>query len=322
MRLACCILSLTMSAAQAVTLTVGSAAKDPYHDIQSAVDALPDLGGEIRITPGIYRQKIIIAKSGVTLRGLGHDARDVVLVFDDSAARSGSTFKSYTMLVSGDDFHATNLTIQNDYWLDASHPPSQAVALNLIGDRAVLDHVRLLGHQDTLYANKGVNGKMARQYFSNCYIEGHVDFIFGNAKAYFHRCQLHGLANAEVMITAQSRNSADEDSAYVFDQCRITAEQGAQNIYLGRPWRAYSAVIFIRSIIDTPLAEAGWREWHPDDGSLAHVTYAEYLSSGVGANEEHRHPLSHQLTSNEVEFWSLTSFFHNDIEWIPKSLRR
>jgi pectin methylesterase-like acyl-CoA thioesterase len=178
-----------------VTLTVGGTSKDQYRDIQSAIDALPAQGGTILIAPGVYRQKVVVSTAGVRLQGSGGDPSDTVLVFGDSAATTGSTFKSYTVLVSGDDFHASNLTIQNDYWLNADHPPSQAVALNLTGDRAVLDRVRLLGHQDTLYANKGAGGRMARQYFSNCYIEGHVDFIFGNAKAFFHRCELHGLAH-------------------------------------------------------------------------------------------------------------------------------
>jgi pectin methylesterase-like acyl-CoA thioesterase len=120
------------------------------------------------------------------------------------------------------------------------------------------------------------------------------------------------------MYTAQSRNAADEDSAYVFNQCRITAEPGAQNIYLGRPWRPYSTVIFMDSTIQASVAEAGWREWHPGDGSLAHVTYAEYFSRGMSANVDHRHPLSHQLSVAEAAPWTLRQFFKNDIGWIPR----
>ena len=29
-----------------------------------------------------------------------------------------------------------------------------------------------------------------RQYYTDCYIEGHVDFIFGDAKAVFENCEI------------------------------------------------------------------------------------------------------------------------------------
>ncbi|MGW1783806.1 pectinesterase family protein [Streptomyces sp. NPDC002143] len=57
----------------------------------------------------------------------------------------------------------------------------QAVALLAQGDRQVYDNVRLLGNQDTLYT-KQVNygGALSRQYFTNSYIAGDVDFVFGH----------------------------------------------------------------------------------------------------------------------------------------------
>ncbi len=306
--------------AGAHVVQVAQDAQAEYQSIQSAIDALPDTGGEIQIAPGTYREKILITKRGVHLRGNGKAATEAVIVFGDSALKAGSTSKSYTVSASGDDFRASNLTIQNDYWLNPEHPPSQAVALMLTGDRAVLKGVRLLGHQDTLYANKGPDGRMARQYFSDCYIEGHVDFIFGNAKAYFERCQLHGLAHPEVMYTAQSRNAADEDSGYVFDHCLLTAEAGAGEITLGRPWRGYSTVVFLDADIRAPVIAAGWREWHPGEThSLPTSFYAEYRSTGVGANSAARTPYSHQLTDSEATRWTPAEFFHHDIAWIGSS---
>jgi hypothetical protein len=54
--------------------------------------------------------------------------------------------------VTGSDFFAGNMTIANDY-SKTSDVPSQAVALSVRADQAVLRHVRLLGAQDTLYAS-------------------------------------------------------------------------------------------------------------------------------------------------------------------------
>ena len=39
-------------------------------------------------------------------------------------------------------------------------------------------------YQDTLYAKSGY------QYYSNCYVEGAVDYIFGDATAWFGECEL------------------------------------------------------------------------------------------------------------------------------------
>lgn len=51
----------------------------------------------------------------------------------------------------------------------------QAVALRVSGDNAAFFGCRILGAQDTLYDHLG------RHYYKDCYIEGSVDFIFGNA---------------------------------------------------------------------------------------------------------------------------------------------
>ena len=53
--------------------------------------------------------------------------------------------------------------------------------------------------QDTILANRG------RQYFEDCYIAGHVDFIFGAATVFFEKCHIHCLRNG--YITAASTPS-------------------------------------------------------------------------------------------------------------------
>lgn len=55
----------------------------------------------------------------------------------------------------------------------------QAVALRVSGDRAAFYGCRILSYQDTLLDDGG------RHYFSNCYIEGATDFIFGNATSLY-----------------------------------------------------------------------------------------------------------------------------------------
>jgi pectinesterase len=189
------------------------------------------------------------------------------------------------------------------------------VALAVTGDRVVINNVRLLGAQDTLYANKGRGGCMARQYFSDYYVESHVDFIFGNAKAWFERCRLYGIAHQSVMYTAQSKNAPDEDSAYVFNHCTLTADPAALDISLGRAWRPFATVIFLNTRMDAAVIPDGWREWTPGKTDrLKTATYAEYKSTGPGASPSTRESCSRQLSDAEAAKWSRKAFFG---DWAP-----
>jgi pectinesterase len=291
--------------------------------LQAAIDRLPPQGGVVELAPGVYREKVAITKPHVRLHGLGRAPQDVVIVWSDGARTSGGTIKSATLTIAGDDVRADNLTVQNDYWLKYPDQPSQAVALAVTGDRDVFDRVRLLGHQDTLYAASRVKCEgrgcgTSRQLFRDCYVEGHVDFIFGDAKAWFQRCEIHALARATVMLTAQSKLTPGQDSGYVFERCRVTADPGAQAIWLGRPWRPYATVVFLDTQLEAPVQPAGWREWRPGEThSLETAYYAEAGSTGPGADALSRDPQSHQLTPAEAKAWSFASFMSGPDHWRP-----
>ncbi|RXH36632.1 pectin esterase [Bradyrhizobium nanningense] len=310
-------------ATYAQPLLVSHAENAVYHSVQQAIDALPAEGGDVLVTPGTYREKVKISKSGVHLQGTGSNPEDTVIVYGDGAINVGGTARSATLSATGDDFWLENLSIQNDYARNPANPPSQAVALSLTGDKDVVTRVRLLGAQDTLFAGKGPNGRMSRQYFSNCYIEGHVDFVFGNAKAWFRQCELHGIANQAVVFTAQSKAAPDEDSGYVFDHCSLSADPAARDIALGRPWRPYATVVFLSTKMYAQVIAEGWREWAPGKtNSLSTSYFAEYRSFGPGANPSGREPHSHQLTDIEASRWSLRVFFGGATDWLPTERHR
>src|SRR5262249_59101377 len=104
-----------------------------------------------------------------------------------------------------------------------------------------------------------------RQYFRDCYVEGHVDFIFGDSKAVFDHCVIHAIAHQDVMLTAHSKRYPEQESGYVFDHCQVTAEPGVGRIFLGRPWRGYATVIFLESELDRKVAPEGWRGMPPGE---------------------------------------------------------
>jgi pectin methylesterase-like acyl-CoA thioesterase len=298
----------------------------PGETIQSALDKAPEEGAVIEIKPGVYRERLLIAKPNIELIGLGKDPRDVVLSFNLSSKTAGGTTKSASITVSGDGFRAENLTIENTYSREngMTGEGNQAVALKVTADRAVFRRVRFLGYQDTLYPDgKGCDTdkgpcRPARQYFVDCYIEGNVDFIFGDAIAFFENCELHAMAHGQVMLTAQSKRYDGEQSGYVFDHCRVTGEPGAKRIWLGRPWRSHASVVFLNTELPAEMVPEGWSEWkHNDVDSLPTVFYAEYNSHGPGAKPAARDPHSKQLTAAEAAKFAAKVWLAGDDHWDP-----
>ncbi len=325
-------LALIITAAQAqTTLTVGPAPAQ-YQTVQAAVSAAPDKGATITIAPGIYREVVHIDKPDIHLRGLTTDPAKVVIVDDMGDPVTCGTFCSPTVFVTGDGFTADYLTIQNDLSKQGK-PRTQGVALSITADRAILRNVRLLGAQDTLFASSKScksqpdgSCKTSRQYYDHCYIEGEVDFIFGNAKAVFSQCEIRSITHNGGYLTAQSRNSVAEDSGYVFNHCRVTADPGVANVYLGRPWRDYATVTFLNTELGPHILPEGWSEWGkpgsktPTD-RLKTATYNEFNSSGPGANPKAREPLSHQLTGPEAKAYDPETYLADQDHWNPTSSR-
>jgi pectin methylesterase-like acyl-CoA thioesterase len=318
----------TLATAAKPIVAVALSGKADYHSIQAAVDAAPAQGEVIRVDPGTYLEVLKISKNGIEIRGLGKTPTAVVISAGQSAATSGGTGKSGTVTVTGNDFYAENLTIENTWTRTnpLSKEGSQAVALRTQGDRQVFRHIRLLGYQDTLYADSMTCHDLtatgpcvaSRQYFADSYIEGHVDFIFGDAKAVFERCELHSLAHPVSHITAQSKKYAAEDSGYVFWHAKLTAEPGANRVFLGRPWRGYATVIFLESELGAQIDPAGWQDWqHDGKSSLATMYYAEYKSKGPGANPKARITESHQLSDAEAKQYETAKYLSGSDGWNP-----
>ena len=159
--------------------------------------------------------------------------------------------------------------------------------------------------------------KVARQYYDRCYIEGEVDFIFGNAKAVFHDCEIHSVVHpGGGFLTAHGRSRAEEDSGYVFDHCRLTAEPGVEHVFLGRPWRDYARVVFLNTAMGAHIDTAGWSEWHPGETErLKTASYAEYGSTGPGAHPGEREPLARQLTADEAKQFAMGAWLGGTDGW-------
>lgn len=302
-----------------------------YYSVQRALDMAPKTGGAvISVSPGIYREVITVDKPNITIRSANPDASKTVIVNDRSAGQNGGTLHSATVNVRGDNFFAENITFQNDYNRTHEQMPqgSQALALLVTGDRAVFHNVRMLGNQDTVYtgskacSTNTLGCQLARQYFSDCYIEGNVDFIFGDGKTVFDHCMIHSTPHEGGYITAQSKHYPEEDSGYVFNYCTLTADPDVKGfVYLGRPWRDYATVIFLHTEMGDKIAPAGWSEWHAEvSRRLDTAYYAEFDSTGPGAHRDERDKHTHFLTPEEAKQYESKTFLRGPDNWDPTML--
>ncbi|KAK8677621.1 hypothetical protein V6N13_143147 [Hibiscus sabdariffa] len=118
---------------------------------------------------------------------------------------SGNIIESATLTVLASDFVGRYLTIQNTF---RKHGV-QAVALRISGDRLAFFGCRILGYQDTLLDETG------RHYYRNCYIEGAVDFICGNAASLFEVSFAYTLGRIFSNHSAMKGVSTRGDRLYV-----------------------------------------------------------------------------------------------------------
>lgn len=265
-----------------------------FTTIQAAIDAskaFPDVPITIFIKNGVYQEKVVVPACNTHLRLIGESAEKTILTFGDHFDKinrgRNSTFYTYTLLVEADDFRVENMTIEN-----SAGPVGQAVALHVEGDRCAFVNCRFLGNQDTVY----LAGQTSRDYFANCYIEGTTDFIFGAATAYFEKCTLHSKTNS--YVTAASTNQGKK-YGFVFNECKLTAADGVNKAYLGRPWRDYARVVYLHCSIGKHIAPAGWENWSKTSRDKT-AFYAEFENNGEGATTSQRVAWSHQLTKKEA----------------------
>ena len=168
----------------------------------------------------------------------------------------------------------------------------QAVALETRGDRIWIDRCRLIGDQDTFFTK----GYVSRVYVSDSHIEGTTDFIFGPSIVYFRNCSIR--CKADSYITAASTTERNR-YGYIFDSCRVTADEGVTKLYLGRPWKSTARTVWIRCDLPAAIRPEGWHNWR-DPARERTSFYAEWGCTGPGADRSRRVPWSHELTPEQA----------------------
>ena len=268
----------------------------------------------IYIKKGTYKEKLIIPQWLTNIELCGEDRDNTIITWDDhanillpSTGKGMGTFRTYTLKIQGSSITLKNLTVENN-----AARLGQAVALHTEGDRLTFVNCRFLGHQDTIYTG---NAK-TRLFFSNCYIEGTTDFIFGPSTAWFENCDI--LCKANSYITAAS-TPKDVTYGYIFNKCRITAAPGVEKVFLGRPWRDYGYTLFMHCQLPREILPEGWHHWREEAKQTAR--YMEYDNYGEGAATKGRVNWSRQLTKKEAQAITLERVFSISDTWTPDYVR-
>ncbi|WP_277668659.1 pectinesterase family protein [Caproiciproducens galactitolivorans] len=307
-----------------------------FRTIGEAIRSIPAKNPKRRVVfikNGIYDEKLVVDRPYITLAGESADGTRVT--YDDSPMKEDEngkplgTFNDFTLQVTGSDFTAQDLTVENA----AGSTVGQCVAVDLNADRARFTNCRLLGYQDTLLTRNGTSSSSGnvpdqqtshvyRSYFNKCFISGSVDFIFGPGKAVFDDCEIHSRLGG--YITAAS-TPAEQDYGYVFLNCKLTGEallKKNPSVKLGRPWRPYSAVSYINCAMDLHISSFGWDNWGKNENE-ATARYSEYNSvdlNGKPLDLSKRAPWAKLLTQQEAQTYTIAGILSGDDRWDPTKI--
>ncbi|KAK8934900.1 Pectinesterase PPME1 [Platanthera zijinensis] len=288
-------------------ITVRQDGNGDFSTISGAIASVPENNRRrvvIRIGPGIYREKVKIeqTKPFITFSGGNRRHAMPVITYDGTAAMNG-TFNSGTVIVESNYFIASNIIFENT----APRPVmgekgGQAVALRISGDKAAFYGCRFLGFQDTLCDDRG------RHFFNGCFIQGTVDFIFGNGKSMYLPCGDAALhyklgGGREHLHIGTGRSTIADKSGFSFVHCNIT---GTGSAYLSRAWRKSSRVVFAHTYMGTLVNPRGWDDKGFPDRHRT-VFYGEYKCMGPGASTRKRVNYVKILTDEQARpFMSMT----------------
>ncbi|KAL3728884.1 hypothetical protein ACJRO7_033464 [Eucalyptus globulus] len=300
-----------------VTLCVDRNGCCNFTTVQAAVDAAGNFSQKrtvIWINSGIYYEKVTILRTrpNITFQGQGY--LSTAIAWNGTASSSGGTFYSGSVQVFSNNFMARNISFMNIAPIpNPGDVGAQAVAIRISGDQASFWGCGFFGAQDTLHDDRG------RHYFKDCYIQGSIDFIFGDARSLYENCQLISIAapvppGQKVIngaVTAHGRASKDENTGFAFMNTSIG---GTGRIWLGRAWRPFSRVVFAFTTMTDIIAPEGWNDFN-DATRDQTIFYGEYNCSGAGANMSLRAPYVQRLNDTQALPFLNISFIDGD-QWL------
>ncbi|XP_059316091.1 pectinesterase 1-like [Lycium ferocissimum] len=267
-----------------------------FKTLTDAINSIPE-GNKRRVIVSIgggnYTEKVKIerTKPFITLYG---DPKNVPNIIFNGTAKEYTTVNSATVVVESEYFSAVNINFVNSAPRpDGKRELAQAAALRTGGDKASLYNCKMYGFQDTFCDDSG------KHFFKDCYIEGTVDFIFGNGKSLYLNTEMHVIPGEPMaMITAHARSADNVDSGYSFVHCTVTGT--GKTTYLGRAWKPFSKVVFSYTDMSDVVHPEGWSDFGKKEYDSS-VFYGEYNNKGAGATMNGRVGYMKKLNDEEAK---------------------
>ena len=302
----------TAASARLVVYAVRSDGSGDFTSVQAALDYCDPAnnpGDEVVLhIQGHFFERVNIYENftgSVQFIGDGPTPLSNFIEYNISGPANGGTFNSWSVKVDAANVSFVNVAVANSADGYNAKLAGQSVALHLTADQFSCWNCSLLGAQDTLYTGEpGI-----RSYFRNTYINGSCDALFGGSSTVFDDCDID-------MTFTVTAHRGDGSSAYLISDSRVTS---SSTVLLGRPWGEQAQVVFKNTYLSGGVQPLGWDDWG-HDCTKGHsdwcdtVFYAEYNSTGPGADPKGRPWWTHQLNATQAAQWTTQSVLKG---WVP-----
>ncbi|MFG3289233.1 pectinesterase family protein [Streptomyces sp. NPDC048179] len=303
-----------------------------YWTVQDAINAIPNSGANsIFVDKGTYNEVISVpaSKPWLTIQGASKVPEDVVISYDrahgtinPATGTAYGTQGSAVATLKAPNLAVMYLTITNTFD-PAKHPEidqysTQAVALAALADRQYFFDVRLIARQDTVLCKSTAPTAQTRQYFANSYVEGAIDFIFGDATAVFDRCRISMRNWTGGTILAPNTDYRKTYGILIVGSEIFTNGVPDKTMYLGRPWHNV-ADAWPQAVVRDSTVHSGvnylqpWTDMTPDY-PWSWARFKEYNNYGPGAGYGSNAP---QLTGSEAPNYTAGKYLAGTDGWNP-----
>ena len=285
--------------------------KGDYTSIQDAIDAVPSNRTEpylIFVANGTYEEFINVPKIKPFIHLIGQDKEKTIIARKLTSASNATgdggeeawqyswrneanqsqRFQEAVTMIYATDFYAENISFVNTWGTEKLIGP-MAEAMYTANDRIAFYNCKFRSFQDTWQTkvqSSSENGINARHYASDCWIEGAVDYFYGNGNVLIENTTLYNVRYGSVITAAN--HTTGTNWGYVFTNCTVDGinkvdpdKYGTESLdyqpskgtaqTLGRPWQNNPITVFLNTKLKFDIDPAGWR----DMGAVP-ALYAEY----------------------------------------------
>lgn len=280
-------------------VVVASDGSGDVKSVQEAIDKCPTNNASpwlVYIKNGTYNDIVRIPENKPFIHLIGQDKERTILTFKIHSATDDSDTKytpaalgvtgDYVTEISSHDFYAENISFENAWGVEMQAGP-MALAVKNHADRAAFYNCRFRSYQDTWYVN--MKSPSNRTYANHCFIEGAVDYFYGDGNAYIENTEFHNRRSGSIITAPSHKNGTEWGFVFVNDTITAIPEARDGKLKLGRPWQNKPIAVWINTTMVAPVAPEGWT-----DMGVIPALFAEYNSMDADGNAV---DLSHRKSS-------------------------